>query len=230
MMAIVLVQPKGHSPRKRSDESQACGGSVSTTSIGTYMATLKVCCVRAWWAARVTGATPRLILRVRLCAPHVHRVLEEEAEQDKDAEVNYFSVQAEPSRLPPRHFCSVCGCRFPSPPSHNGPCVRSANRGRADTSPTTRAPSAGRGSVACDARPPTRNTAARSSKFEFKLNARCGQGMEFLCISFSVVKRKRKEIGCYLSNGRDARDQRAAKAPVLLLGVDARYVPLPSIL
>jgi len=67
----MTVQPKGLSPRKRSDESQACGGSVSTTSIGTYMATLEVRCVRAWWAAHVTGATPRLILRVRLCATRV---------------------------------------------------------------------------------------------------------------------------------------------------------------
>lgn len=45
----------------------------------------------------------------RLRKYNFDRVLEEEAEQDKDAEVNYFSVQAEPSRLPPRHFCSVCG-------------------------------------------------------------------------------------------------------------------------
>jgi len=44
------------------------------------------------------------------------RVFQEEAEQlqqKKDAEeATYFSVQAEPSRQPARHFCSVCGCVF----------------------------------------------------------------------------------------------------------------------
>jgi len=37
------------------------------------------------------------------------RVVEEEEERNKDKEFTYFSVQAEPSLFPPRHFCSVCG-------------------------------------------------------------------------------------------------------------------------
>jgi len=49
----------------------------------------------------------------RLRKYNINRVFQEEAEQlqqKKDAEeATYFSVQAEPSRQPARHFCSVCG-------------------------------------------------------------------------------------------------------------------------